>query len=98
MPDHDDVFSEELNTLLDSKQHPMAKEFRRFVAQALQMQVETNDGKTKSISFTPEVLLHVADEVDTLLGIIHALAEIVAKQSSQLDAQDTGPKPGEYLS
>lgn len=88
------IFSEELQKLLALIQHPMAQEFRTFVMQALKMQNE--QGGKKCISFTPEILMEVADEVDMLLGIIHGLAEVIKRQDNFIDA--SGPKAGEYLS
>lgn len=88
------IFSDKLHKLLELKQHPMAQEFRTFVMQALKMQNE--QGGKKGISFTPEILMEVADEVDMLLGIIHGLAEAIKRQDNFIDA--SGPKAGEYLS
>lgn len=75
------IFSDELQTLLNYDTHPMARQFRSLVVKALQMQEEDN-GIPKHISFSPELMLELAVEIDTLLDIIKGLAEIVAKQST----------------
>lgn len=89
------IFSDELQTLLNYDTHPMAVQFREFVVKALKLQAEDR-GNPKHISFSPQLMLELAIEIDTLLDIIKGLAEIVAKQST---FEATPPVAGkEYLS
>lgn len=96
------IFSDEMQQLLAWDQHPMAKQFRDLVVQALKMQNESA-GKGKHISFQPELLLEVASEIDQLLTIIKGLADIILGQTKIMDAKEaqdptTGPAKKEYLS